>query len=305
VRLQIVIAEPIMKERYIECPAFRPHKLRLIQLCDQIVNEYINQGFVLTVRQIYYQLVARGHIENTFRSYQNTQALLNDARLAGLIDWDAIEDRTRGVIQRPSWRSGTAILNAVADQYHQDMWANQEIRPFVIVEKEALAGVLEVICRQYDIPLLPARGYASASTLREFAKKRIMGASQYIVILHLGDHDPSGIDMSRDLATRLEMFSRTDYDWEFRRIALNMDQIQEQKPPPNPVKTTDSRFNEYQRQFGDESWELDALTPKYIHQLVKDQIFEFLDPDKWQETENQIEMVKSKLQTLAENFDNE
>ena len=54
----------------------------------------------MTVRQIYYQLVARGHVENTVRSYDNVQALINNARLAGLLDWDSMEDRERVLVDR-------------------------------------------------------------------------------------------------------------------------------------------------------------------------------------------------------------
>ncbi len=292
-----------MKEQYIEAPRFSPRNRKLIELCDKIVREYVAQGFRLTVRQIYYQLVARGHVVNTVQSYNHTQSMLNTARLAGLIDWDAIEDRTRSVTERSHWSSGSEILNAVAKQYFEDMWENQPHRVFVMVEKEALAGVLEPICSKYDMPLLPARGYPSASTLREFAKARIMQASQQIVVLHLGDHDPSGIDMSRDLQERLEMFSRHQQPIDFRRIALNMDQVQEQRPPPNPAKTTDSRYDKYRELYGDESWELDALTPQYLQDLIMVQLDSLIDQDAWDEKETDIEYVRQRLTKLAQDFD--
>lgn len=292
-----------MKEAYIDPPKFRASALKLIEVCDGIVKEYTAQGFRLTVRQIYYQLVARGNIPNTVQSYGNVQALLNTARLAGLIDWDAIEDRTRGVLERSHWNSGGQILQAVAAQYHMDMWAGQPYRPFVMVEKEALAGVLEGICNEYDMPLLPARGYPSASTLREFAKTRIMSASQQIVVLHLGDHDPSGIDMSRDLEERLTLFSRHRVTVDFQRIALNMDQVEEQQPPPNPAKVTDSRYEKYREQYGEESWELDALTPQYLHTLVAEKVEALIDWDTWQAKQERIEGIKRRLQQIATNFD--
>ena len=219
-----------MKEAYIDAPRFHKASLNLIAICDSIVTDYSQQGYSLTIRQLYYQLVARGHIENTVRSYDNIVALMTNARLAGLIDWDAIEDRTRGILERPHWTSGSDILQACARSYHEDLWSDQPNRVIVVVEKEALAGVLERTCKEWDVPLLPARGYPSVTTLRELAKTRIMRASQEIVVLHLGDHDPSGIDMSRDLQERLEMFSRHRVAIDFRRLALNMDQVEEQSP---------------------------------------------------------------------------
>ena len=230
---------------------------------------------------------------------------MTNARLAGLIDWDVIEDRTRGFIDRPHWTSGKDILRAAAQGYHEDMWSTQDCRVFVVVEKEALAGVLERVCREYDVPLLPARGYPSASTLREFANQRIMGACPKIVILHLGDHDPSGIDMTRDLVDRLTLFSRHEVDITFERIALNMDQIYEVKPPANPAKVTDSRYEDYRRKFGEESWELDALTPQYLHNLVEGKVQQYIDEDRWTERQQRIDHIKDRIQRIANNFKDE
>lgn len=295
-----------MKQRY-QAFDFKPETLEKIKLVNEIVREYMAQGYVLTVRQLYYQLVARGHIENTERSYKRTTNMVNDARLAGLVDWDAIEDRTREFIRRGRWESGGAILEAVARQFHMDAWAGQEKRVFVIVEKEALAGVLEGVCHKYDMPLLAARGYPSGTVLREFALSDLITArrsDQTPVILHLGDHDPSGIDMSRDLTDRLELFAETRRI-EFKRIALNMDQIEEQQPPPNPAKTADSRFEAYMQEHGDESWELDALTPEYLSTLVETNVKEHIDTDTWEEREAEISRIRERLEDTAARFDDE
>lgn len=294
-----------MKEAYIEAPRFHRSSLLMIDIIDGIVGEYQEQGFRLNVRQLYYQLVARDHIPNTVQSYDRTVALLTNARLAGLIDWDAIEDRTRGLLERNHWSSGGELLQACANQYHEDLWSTQGCRVFAIVEKEALAGVLEPVCRKWDVPLLPARGYPSATVLRELAKGRIMRASQEIVILHLGDHDPSGIDMSRDLEERLGMFSRQRVHIDFRRLALNMDQVEEQQPPPNPAKTTDSRYAEYRATYGDSSWELDALSPKYLHDLVEGEVKGLVDSGLWNKRLEEVGKVQQRLQKLADSFDEE
>lgn len=274
-----------------------------------IIKDFMGQGFLLTVRQLYYQLVARAVIQNTERSYQNVIALASNARLAGLIDWDAIEDRTRSFISRPRWKSGKEILQTVAQTFHMDMWENQPCRPFVIIEKEALVGVLTEVCRAHDVPILAARGYPSGTVLREFAKRVIIpagsGADQKIVIIHLGDHDPSGLDMSRDLEERLRLFSEADaYGFEiiFQRVALNMPQIEQRQPPPNPAKVTDSRFAEYQREYGDESWELDALPPAYLVELVENEILDYREDKAWLSRETQIKRVRSKLKKVAKEF---
>ena len=289
-----------MREFYVETK-FRQDSLTMIARIEQIMREYIADGFVLTVRQLYYQLVARAIIPNTERSYKNTVRLVNEARLAGLLDWDAIEDRTRGFLRVPSWSGGKAILESSAAQFHMDMWKDQPCRIYCIVEKEALAGVLQRVCSKYDIPLLAARGYPSASVLREFAKAELMSRDQRILILHLGDHDPSGIDMTRDLEERLQILSRRSA-FELIRVALTMDQIEDQEPPPNPAKTTDSRFADYEALYGDESWELDALQPRFLTRLVEEHILEVLDENLWNARQGEINEVRKRIYEVAETF---
>lgn len=289
-----------MKEHY-QNFNFRKDSLALLEVIDAIIYEYSRAGYVLTVRQLYYQLVARDVIPNTERSYKNTVDLVNKGRLAGLLDWDAIEDRTRGFLRRSAWDSGKHILESAAASFHMDMWEDQPTRVFCVVEKEALSGVLDPVCREWDVPLLPARGYPSASVLRQFAKHDLMGRPQDILILHLGDHDPSGIDMTRDLEDRLSLLSRRA-GFEMRRIALTMEQIEDQKPPPNPAKTTDARFGEYSRLYGDESWELDALRPQFIHGLVASHVQEVVDTELWEAREAEIEAIRQRIVKLAEDF---
>jgi len=211
---------------------FRGDSPRLIETINSILVEYEEQGLTLSVRQVFYQLVARDCIANTKAVYTKISNLLNDARIAGLIDWDMIEDRTREFKRRQRWGSAAEILTTVAKSFHMDLWEGQEMRAFCVVEKDALSGVLEPVCRKYDLPLLAAKGYPSVSILREFAELDILPTieeGQSVIVFHLGDHDPSGIDMTRDLRERLSMFSR--HDVEVVRLALNMPQVEELKPP--------------------------------------------------------------------------
>jgi hypothetical protein len=293
-----------MKQRYID-KNFTPASVALIETIDGICRSYSRQGFVLTVRQLYYQLVARNIIPNNERSYKNTTALVNDARLAGYIDWDAIEDRTRAFISRPRWGDGKHFIDVVAPQYHSDPWEGQDARVFCIIEKEALVGVLEDVCREFDVPLLAARGYPSVSVLREFARREILPRSdaQNIYILHLGDHDPSGIDMTRDLVDRLRLLCGGDYCFDLERIALNMDQIEENNCPPNPAKLTDSRSNGYVDRFGYDSWELDALEPALLVDLVRTHIEQQIDEDTWARREEEITSTRERLVALADDFE--
>ena len=288
---------------------FRPETLRLIAYVNGLITSYMQQGYTLSVRQLYYQLVARGQVENTLKSYKSIADMVNNGRLAGLIDWAAIEDRNRNIDIRSRWTSGGQILRGSANQFHMDMWEGQERRLYVIVEKAALEGVLGGVCRTYDIPMLAARGYPSVSILRELVLEHFRPAivnGQRPLILHLGDHDPSGIDMTRDLEERIEMFlEEYDCDYELQRIALNMDQVEEKNPPPNPAKTTDSRYVEYKEKHGEESWELDALEPAYLEELVQGRVRAVIDFDAWDARRLEIEGIRNRLHVVADNFDKE
>jgi hypothetical protein len=267
-----------------------------------IMADYEHQGFKLSVRQRYYQLVTRNEIANSERDYERIIRLCNDARLSGLMDWDILEDRTREFINRPRWQSGAEIMRTTANSYHQDCWANQAYRVFCVVEKDALSGVLQPTCQELDIPLLTARGYPFVTVLREFAVNEIipaMRSGQVVIILHLGDHDPSGIDMSRDLYERLLLFLGESASADVSRIALNMDQVEELNPPENPAKTTDKRFGEYAKRYGTASWELDALPPDYLARLIREYAEHFIDPDLWAESMRDISEVKASLSQLS------
>lgn len=285
----------------------------MIGTADKIIAEYDAQGFKLTLRQLYYQFVARAVIENTQQSYKRLGSVINDARLAGRLDWDAIEDRTRNLETLQFWDSPRTLLKAIGEQFRFDRWANQDVRFEVWPEKEALVGVVEPICHELRIPFFACRGYTSQSEAwaagQRFAAYNAEG--QKVIVLHLGDHDPSGIDMTRDNNDRLDMFASLTEDGEVeadvtvKRIALNMDQVRQFNPPPNPAKITDSRAEGYIKKFGRESWELDALEPRVIADLIRRNVEPFLDKDRWAEAEAAENKARQKLVQTARNWRDE
>lgn len=282
---------------------FSKASMDLITKANEIIVNYLKQGFTLTLRQLYYKFVSSDIIANTERSYKNLGAIVNDARLAGLIDWEHLEDRTRNVRSNSHWDNPSYIISACARQFQYDKWSSQEYRPEVWIEKDALVGVIGGICEELDVPYFSCRGYTSASEMWAGAMRLVKSrkSNQKPIIFHLGDHDPSGIDMSRDIQDRLELFSRGSI--EFKRLALNMDQIKTFNPPPNPAKTTDARFANYQELYGDESWELDALEPSVLVGLVRDAVMGIRDVDAWNEMVEKEELAKSSLQSVADGWD--
>jgi hypothetical protein len=207
-------------------------------------------------------------------------------------------------VERPAfWDSPADMVDTCAKQFDVDWWERQKVRPEVWVEKDALIGVIEVACRQWHCPYVSCRGYTSDSMIWSSARRlrHVIQGKQKPLVIHLGDHDPSGIDMSRDIKERLELFAEGRV--EVKRIALNMDQIEQYNPPPNPAKTTDSRYESYSEEHGDESWELDALEPHVLTQLIDGTISEIIDEDEWKASEEERDEGRRKLAAIATDWD--
>jgi hypothetical protein len=285
-----------------ESPKLQAKTLAVIGQANRIIAEYQALGFVLTLRQLYYQFVSRAAIANTLAEYKRLGTIIRSGRRAGLIDWDAIEDRTSNVRRQPSWSNPSEIIEAVSRQYREDLWAGQYFRPEVWIEKDALLGVIENVCEEYRVPYFACRGNNSESEQykagRRFADYRDEGLTP--LVLHLGDHDPNGIDMTRDNRDRLALFARGDV--EVRRIALNLDQVELYRPPPNPAKENDTRFAAYARRFGAQCWELDALDPSVIAGLIRAEIEGLIDAEAWEEAKAREEENRDVLGEASQNW---
>lgn len=286
---------------------FSAGSLELIDQANWIIDEYLAAGYQLTLRQLYYQFVARDIIANRQTEYKRLGGIINDARMAGLIDWNAIEDRTRNVRELAHWDDVPDILESVSQQFRINLWERQSYRVEVWIEKDALVGVIDRVCRQFDVPYFACRGYSSQSEQWAAAQRfiRYIEDGQQPVILHLGDHDPSGIDMTRDNYDRLNLFVQHEVDGyvDVRRLALNYDQVEEYGPPPNPAKLTDSRARNYIANYGKDSWELDALDPPVINALIEDSIRNLIDPDEWEEDKDIIQTGREQLKKAADRWD--
>ena len=282
---------------------FHSSTMAVIEQANAIIAEYLSQGFMLTLRQLFYQFVARALLENSFRQYKRLGTIIRDGRDNGLIDWDAIEDRTRTVNTHSCWDSPSDIIASAAAGYKEDLWAEQDYRPEVWIEKEALLGVIEGVCTELRVPFFAHRGNNS-QTLQYQAGKRFaehLDRGRIPVVLHLADHDPNGLDMTRDNRERLALYARADI--EVRRIALNFDQIQQYNPPPNFAKESDTRFAGYVREFGtQECWELDALSPTVIADLIRTEILALTDSVGWHGARDQEHRSRAMLSRASQNW---
>lgn len=278
-----------------------PRSLSIIQIANQICAEYRAQGYDLTLRQLYYQFVARDYLPNNQRSYKSLGTTIDRARKAGMLDWAYIIDRTRNLMGFNTVEDPAELIAEQQHHYHIDLWQGQEERVEVWVEKEALAGVIARSAQKFGVDYFSCRGYVSQSELHAAAlrHRQYERAGQMVTVIHLGDHDPSGIDMTRDVQDRLELFEASTH---VERIALNWDQIDEFQPPPNPAKLTDSRARGYIDEFGASSWELDALNPDTLDGLIASAIRPHLDDDLYQERVAEQQEGRDTLARIAEHW---
>jgi len=271
----------------------------MIAHAEQIINEFHDQGYSLTLRSLHYQFVARGLFENTQSNYDRLGTAINNARLAGLIDWEALVDHTRFPRAFLHHASPADGLEHAARNYNIDMWDNQGSYIEVWVEKDALIDVVEKAADTYDVTSFSCRGYTSQTAMFNaavrFMKKEKEGKATYL--FHLGDHDPSGIDMTKDIMKRMMMFGA---QVEVRRLALTMDQVDVYNPPPNFAKEDDSRFKDYWNMYGEECWELDALDPQVIHEIITDAIEPLRNKKRWKEKVKQLKEERNEIQLKAE-----
>jgi hypothetical protein len=293
-----------MKIAYIE-RNFRGEALAIIEQANAICADYAGQGYDLTLRQLYYQFVARDLIPNSDKSYKRLGSIINDARLAGLLSWHYITDRGRNVVGDLSGYETTPeeLIQRAARGYFEDLWAEQPRRIEVWVEKEALGDIVRRAAGGLRCASFPNKGYVSQSEMWA-AGRRIMGyfeEDKDPLILHLGDHDPSGIDMTRDIRDRLSLFAEQPV--EVRRIALNMPQIEQYQPPPNPAKITDSRAEDYIATYGSQSWELDALPPQVLDDLIQSHIRTEMDLGTWAESKRREASVRSSIVAVADHWE--
>lgn len=277
-----------------------------IAQANAIIEDFAAQGFDLTLRQLFYQFVARDLIPNTFREYKKLSSTVTDARYAGLIDWLHITDRTRSLRSNSHWDEPEDIIASAVSSFAIDKWQAQEYRPEIWIEKDALVGVIEGVCKRLDVSYFSCRGYTSASEMWIAARRliRYIENGQVPIVIQLGDHDPSGIDMTRDIFDRLELFIESEgYDpAEVQRTALNMNQIEMYRPPPNFAKLTDSRADAYVKRYGQNSWELDALEPTVLADLIESTVASYRDDRLWQGAVSLEERHRSDLRDVAQRW---
>jgi hypothetical protein len=267
---------------------WRPGKRakQIISMVEEICAEYEGLGYRLTTRQAYYRLVGRNAIRNTVNEYHSVGYFIDRGKQAGLLDWEMFEDRARtveGDVSKPYHGAlkvdiPAAVTREVEICFQSDYWANQPYYAEIFIEKSALAEIIGRVADELGIAYTAVRGFSSGQVLKEaadrFREKAKDGRTG--VLLYVGDCDPSGVVMSEDIQRRLLRFGSNA---EVKRIALNINQVQQFGLPENPVKNTDTRSAAYIGKYGNGCWEVDALEPRTLADIVRAGIMEYFDED--------------------------
>ena len=285
----------------------------VIDRLNVVIREYQEtRQPALTVRQLYYQCITRdlfpdtwldpqAGTKNNVKNYKKLVNILGKARMGGLVDWSAIQDRGRNLEKVGTWDNPEEIMRAVANQFKLDLWEDQPYYVSCWIEKDALSGVMEYACNPLRVSWMACKGYMSLSEMRaQGLLLKALARKKDVCIIHLGDHDPSGIAMTQDIIDRLSIFAETPI--EVVRIALNMDQVEQYNPPSNPGKESDPRFAAYEAEFGDESWELDALTPQILTDLITKSVLDHRDEAIWQASKQEEDYQKTLLRAASDNW---
>ncbi len=344
---------------------WKAQKRDIINSIIEVCNEYRRGGYVLTLRQLYYQLVGKDLIPNKDKVYKKLSSLKDEVVYSGMVDWDVFEDRGR-VPSTPYYENSIAdALSYTADGYRLNRQKNQKNHVEVWTEKDAISSILKGVTSDYGITLVVNKGYTSSTAIYGAYKRffRKIAKGEKVTILYFGDHDPSGLDMIRDIRDRLMfMFvdgerkeelekkidswameideedgeeTYTDICWSYHNdsnckrmysdgeegfcyerayfnhhfqiipIGLTMEQIEQYNPPPNPAKVKDPRAKAYVDKFGAVSWEVDALKPSVMEDIVQSQIELAIDMDVYNDVIADEEQDREKIAEIVKSLNDE
>lgn len=234
--------------------------------------EYAQQHHPVTVRQLFYAMSVQGIVSKEEAGYDLVQRETLKLRRAGMMPWGWVSDNTRWMFKSPSHSSIEAALLDTVKSYRRKIWNSIPVHVELWVEKDALAGVLGGVTDPYDVPLYPARGFSSDTFLVNTAGQ-LSRYGKPCFVYYFGDHDPSGVAISRQIEEGLRRYA-PDAEIHFERVGVNPDQIKAWNLPTRPTKKTDSRS----KNFKGDSCELDSLGPDLLRRLARECIERHIDP---------------------------
>jgi hypothetical protein len=267
---------------------------RLIDAASEILTEQRP----MTIRQLFYALVSALIIENCLRDYKRVSRAMTIARLDDRIKYEWIVDRSRPRYDAETWSNLAQVgkwMERNLRLYRRDRWQDQPIHCSLICEKDALTGSLDPVREQFGLTLRALRGFDSTTGVREVAEEFVVARAdgKSVVAFYMGDWDPSGECMERELKQRIvaamrkvldlpEKSSNRLLDIELRRVAIFKEDIRRFNLPPLRVKDADSRSPKFVRKHGNRAVELDALPANELRGRLRRAIESLIDRPAWE-----------------------
>jgi hypothetical protein len=232
----------------------------------------------ITGRGIGYKLFTLGLIPDMSRkSMQGVYRLLREAREQGDIPWEWIVDETRELEKCSSWSDPDAFVRVVSRAYRRDFWKQQPVRVEVWSEKGTVRGVLAPVLDRYGVGFRVLHGFSGATTIHAVAQD---DDGRDLIVLYCGDYDPSGMYMSEhDLPDRLSEYGGDHV--ELRRVTLKAEHLAGLPSFSASDKAKDTRYKWFVQNFGNHCWELDALDPNALRELVDQAIRAEIEQEAW------------------------
>ena len=253
----------------------------------------------ITGRGIGYKLFAAGLIPSMDRPVmQRVYRLLKEAREQGMIPWEWIVDETRKLERRPRWDDPADFVATVSRAYRRDYWNQQPVRVEVWSEKGTVRGVLAPVLDRYGVGFRVMHGFSGATTIYDVAQD---DDGRPLIVLYVGDYDPSGMYMSEhDLPDRLAEYGGDHVD--VTRIALLREDLDDLPSFPASDKKKDTRHSWFVRNFGDQCWELDAMDPNDLRDLVEEAIQNEIEQEAWDRCAVTEKAEQESLRTVLDSW---
>lgn len=238
----------------------------LLCAVDGILNQYTQP---ITVRQMFYRLVAAQLIENSGQQYARVSRVLTKARKIGRISADAFVDRTRRVYELSTWSGLRDFFETVRNAYRRDHWAAQPEYVEVWLEKEALGALFQPVCQEQRVPLCITKGRPSFSYMHETQRRLISRCvARPITLLYFGDFDPTGEAIPENIESEwLAPLRAEGISVCLVKVCLTPDQAD--KYPQAFCKESDPNTPRFVARYGDIAVELDAVPPDELEAMVK------------------------------------
>lgn len=222
-----------------------------------------------TLRQLFYLCVSEGLFPNRLASYKGLSHHSAIARRDGT--FPALLDQTRRVRRYPTWESPAAARKWLVAIYRVDRTAGQPHNIVLGIEKATLVEQFVNWFGDYGFPIVPCQGYSS-QTLTDAVAALCDDDGRPGVLIYVGDHDPSGVDIQRDFALRVDGFD------EVIRVAILPEHVEAYGLTPFPGKASDSRAAGFEARFGElVQVEVEAMAPNVLRSLVEQAIGRYHD----------------------------